>query len=95
MKILGVKEVEVVSDVICDICCCSTLTGGGGLEYGELRATWGHGAARDAKRYEVHLCERCFFQALATMQRQRHVETMFDENGENRCPEHFGLVAME
>ena len=50
MKILGVKEVEVVSDVICDICCCSTLTGGGGLEYGELRATWGHGAAHDAKR---------------------------------------------
>jgi hypothetical protein len=95
MKILGVKEVEVVSDVVCDICCRSTRAEGGGLEYGELRATWGTGSSRDGERYEVHLCERCFLQTLATMQRQRQVETMFDENGENRCPEHFGLVAME
>jgi hypothetical protein len=93
MKILGVQEIEVVSDVICDIC-CSTLTEGSGLEYGELRAIWGHGSARDGERYEVHLCERCFFQALATMKRQRHMETMVDENDDNRCPENFGLVAM-
>jgi len=94
MKILGVKEVEVVGDVVCDICCRSTQTEGGGLQYGELRAAWGHGSTRDGERYEVHLCERCFFHALATMRRQRQFETMFDENDDNRCPENFGLVTM-
>jgi len=54
MKILAVKEEEVVSDVVCDICCLSTHTEGGGLEYGELRASWGYGSEHDGERYEVH-----------------------------------------
>ena len=92
MKILSVKQVEVVSDVICDVCCRSTQTKEGGLEYGELRAAWGAGSSRDGERYEVHLCERCFFQALANLKHERQRETRFDENEENRCPENFGLV---
>lgn len=93
MKILGVMQVEVVSDVICDVCCRTTRTEGGGLEYGELRACWSSGSTHDGERYEVHLCQRCFFQSLSTMKNQRQTETRFDENDDNRCPENFGLIA--
>jgi len=93
MTILGVKAVEVVSDVICDICCGSTYTEGGGLEYGELRASWGYGSSHDGERYEVHLCQRCFFQALANLKHERQREMRFDESDDNRCPDNFGLVA--
>lgn len=90
---LGVKTATVVVDVVCDVCCRSTQAESGGFHYGELRAAWGYGSAHDGDRYEVHLCERCFFQALATMKRQRQVETMFDGNDDNRCPDNFGLKA--
>jgi len=95
MKILGVKDVEVVSEVMCDICCRSTQTEGGGLQYGELRAAWGYGSSHDGERYEVHLCECCFFEVLANLKHERQRETRFDESDENRCPESFGLVNPE
>jgi putative toxin-antitoxin system antitoxin component (TIGR02293 family) len=95
MKILGVKDVEVVSEVMCDICCRSTQTEGGGLQYGELWAAWGYGSSHDGERYEVHLCECCFFEVLANLKHERQRETRFDESDENRCPENFGLVTPE
>ena len=93
MKILGVKEVEIGSDVLCDICCHSTHTEGGGLEFGELRAAWGAGSSRDGERYEVHLRQRCFFVALAILKHERQRETRFDENDDNQCPDNFGFIA--
>lgn len=61
MKILGRVEQEAVTDLRCDICDESTRQASGNLQFGTLEAQWGYGTAHDGERYEVHLCERCFF----------------------------------
>lgn len=38
------------------------------------------GARCDGKRYELRLCEKCFFYALAIIKRKHLGEQIFDEN---------------
>lgn len=40
MKIIGRVEVEAVTDVVCDICRCSTRTNIGAHQFGTLQAHW-------------------------------------------------------
>lgn len=94
MKITGLVEVEAVTDVICDVCGCSTRRAAGGYQYGTLQAHWGYGSEHDGQRFEVHLCEHCFFQTLAYMKQERRVQQLFSdepapENGD------LGLVARD
>lgn len=91
------KVVDVVSDVRCDVCGASCLSGGdgGNLEFGTLSAKWGYGSQHDGEVYEVHLCERCFFPALASMQEQRRGSLMFSEEEEYAFNPDFGLVAKD
>ncbi|MNE91534.1 hypothetical protein D3C80_1891610 [compost metagenome] len=91
MKIMGRVEVEAVTDVRCDVCECSTRTGSGNLEYGTLDAHWGYGALHDGKRYEVHLCETCFFATLAYLKQERRTAHMFEDDP-RRTDGDFGLV---
>lgn len=82
MKITSRMEVEVVTDVRCDVCNCSTRLDSGNLEYGVLLAYWGDGASHEGARYEVHLCEGCFFGTLAYLRQERRIETMFDDTAQ-------------
>lgn len=52
------KEVEVVSDVRCDVCEESYHTEGAvsNIEFGTLSAQWGYGSQHGGEKYEVHLC---------------------------------------
>lgn len=79
MKVTEEKMVTVTMDVLCDVCSSSTTPPGGSAQYGMLTAHWGYGSKHDGERYEVHLCEQCFFSTLSTLRRQRMVEHMFDE----------------
>lgn len=79
MKITGDKQIESVIDVRCDICGLSTQTPCG-LQYGTLQANWGPGAKHDGERYEVHLCESCFFGTLAYVKQERRTQHLFDES---------------
>lgn len=38
MKIAGRVEVETVTEVVCDVCCCSTRLDAGGHQFGTLQA---------------------------------------------------------
>lgn len=67
------------ADVLCDVCGCSTRVPGCGLQYGTLQARWGYGARHDGERYRVHLCELCFFQALAGLRQERRISRLFDD----------------
>ena len=68
MKIMTQKVVDVVEDVRCDVCGDSTSREGEYLpQFGMLKADWGYGSRHDGERYELHLCEGCFFSALATL----------------------------
>ena len=80
MKILGRVEQQAVIDVRCDICDESTRLANGNLQYGTLEAQWGYGAAHDGERYEVHLCERCFFTTLAYLKQERRTVHLFDSD---------------
>ncbi|RMV71067.1 hypothetical protein ALP05_200033 [Pseudomonas caricapapayae] len=79
MKIISRVETDALTDVCCDICGTSTLHTLGNLQYGVLKADWGHGALHDGERYEVHLCETCFFSTIAYLKQERRTATMFEE----------------
>ena len=92
MKILGRVESEAVTDVRCDICDESTRLANGILQYGTLEAHWGYGAAHDGERYEVHLCERCFFTTLAYLKQERRTAHLFDIEP-NASEDELGLAS--
>lgn len=90
MKRVTTQPAETVVDIVCDVCGQSTRVDGFGLQFGTLQAHWGYGSKHDGERYEVHLCEMCFFGTLSHL-RERSVNTMFDGQS-NTAEEEFGLV---
>lgn len=92
MKVTEMQEVEVIKDVLCDICGDSTSGDNKhSPQFASLQADWGYGSAHDGEVYEVHLCEGCFFSALANLQEQRRSNLIFSEEGFQHNPD-FGLV---
>lgn len=73
----------------------STRVEGDSLQYAMLQARWGYGSAHDGERYEIHLCERCFFQAVASLKQERRAQTTFSENDKDKLTDNFGLVAVD
>lgn len=82
MKIAQASEPDVIADVVCDVCGMSTRDGEGQFQYGTMHASWGRGASHCGERYELHLCESCFFSQVAEMKRARWLAAMFDEDGD-------------
>ena len=82
MKVTEKVEVDAVTDVRCDVCLTSTQSKNGGLEFATLQAHWGYGSQHDGERYEVHLCEDCFFSTLAYFKQERRVQNLFSEEGD-------------
>ena len=83
----------MVNDVLCDVCSESTRISGYSMQFGVLHASWGYGSRHDGERYEVHLCECCFFRTLSGLRRERMVNTMFNEETEDLS--NFGRVARD
>jgi hypothetical protein len=98
MKIVGKVEIEAVTDVVCDACQLSTRVASGGHQYATLQAHWGYGTKHDGKRYELHLCEGCFFQTIANLKQERRTQSMFSDDGRADTAlvgEDFGLVTKD
>jgi hypothetical protein len=92
MKVKTLQQIEVVTDVRCDVCGCSTVMAEGySPQLGVLQAAWGYGSPHDGEQYEVELCESCFFEALAQLRRNRQVHFMFSDEQDWNIPD-FGLV---
>jgi hypothetical protein len=91
VKHIAAHPVKTIVDITCDVCCQSTLVEGYGQQFGTLQSLWGYGSKHDGQRYEVHLCESCFFRTLGALRRERMVNTMFDEEPDANQDE-FGLV---
>lgn len=70
MKVIGKVEIEGVSDVVCDVCRFTTRVDGGGLQFATLQAHWGYGSKHDGERWEIHLCESCFFKLLPALNKR-------------------------
>ena len=93
LKITATEQVQSVSDVLCDVCGKSTRVEGYGLQFGTLRASWGYGSAHDGERYEIHLCESCFFGTLSGLRRERMTNFMFSDEAQDLND--FGRVARD
>jgi hypothetical protein len=56
---------KVLSDVSCDICGKSTTNNINiGPDYATLESCWGYGSKNDGTKYNIELCETCFFEVL-------------------------------
>jgi len=95
MKITGRVEIEAVADVQCDVCRCSTRLDTGGLQFATLQAHWGFGTKHDGERYELHLCENCFFGTVAYLKQERRIQNLFDQNDQTSTADDFGLIARD
>lgn len=93
MKITTTEQAETVNDVLCDVCGDSTRVEGYGLQFGTLRANWGYGSNHDGERYELHLCEPCFFRTVSGLRRERMVNFMFTDEPQDL--DSFGRVARD
>ncbi len=78
----------------CAVCDSDTRVLGYGQQFGTLQARWGYGSQHDGERYQVHLCEACFFGALAYLRRARRIYTLFDDELLADEPA-FGLVSRD
>ncbi|RIA35945.1 hypothetical protein DFO61_0399 [Ectopseudomonas oleovorans] len=93
MKITTVEQTESISDIVCDVCGSSTRIEGHGLQFGTLNASWGYGSSHDGERYEVHLCEPCFFRTLSALKREHMVNFMFSDEGQDLSE--FGRIVRD
>ena len=48
MEIKQLQQVEIMTDVVCDVCNQSTK-----LQFATLSAHWGYGSTHDGERYEL------------------------------------------
>nr|WP_090438982.1 hypothetical protein [Pseudomonas benzenivorans] len=93
MKITTTEQTESISDVVCDVCGSSTRVEGYGFQFGTLHAIWGYGSSHDGERYEVHLCEPCFFRTLSALKREHMLNFMFSD--EDQDLSEFGRIARD
>jgi hypothetical protein len=91
MKTTAVDQIESASDVLCDVCNESTSVESHGPQFGTLLANWEFHSPPNGERYEIHLCEPCFFTVLAGLRRTRLLNTMFSDGWEDLSD--FGRVA--
>lgn len=73
------KPIQNNGDILCDVCGGDTCVPGYGQQFGTLQALWGYGSQHDGERYRVHLCESCFFWALACLRQERRINRLFDD----------------
>ena len=60
MKKIANKTIEVIDDIICDICgnnCKDKLEN---IESAALTAYWGYTSRKDGQQFELDICENCF-----------------------------------
>lgn len=91
MQVKAVVPTEQVVDVRCDVCGESSKKAEQ-MNYATLSANWGYGSRHDGERYQVDLCESCFFEALANLRQSHRQINMFADDYEPVDPERFGRV---
>ncbi|EKP0278567.1 hypothetical protein JGK46_002435 [Aeromonas bestiarum] len=93
MKVEVMDPTKQVVDILCDVCGCSTRTSCGTQEYGTLEANWGYSSVHHhGERYQMYLCENCFFQTLVNLRQEHRLQNMFSEDYQPADPDTFGRV---
>lgn len=73
MKTFKEQLRRVVDDVHCDVCGKSTTNYADyiGPDYGTLESCWGYGSDHDGSKYNIDLCETCFFDVINFLKEKR------------------------
>lgn len=72
MKTFKEQLRKVVDDVHCDVCGKSTTVNTNiGPDYATLESYWGYGSKHDGSKYDIELCETCFFEVLDFIKQKR------------------------
>ena len=72
MKTFKEQLRKVVDDVNCDVCGKSTtINTNVGPDYATLESCWGYGSEKDGTKYNIELCETCFFEVLSFIKEKR------------------------
>jgi hypothetical protein len=72
MRTWKTKTTKVVDDVHCDACGKSTTNNTNiGPDYATLESCWGYGSVNDGSKYNIDLCEECFFEVLNFIKEKR------------------------
>ena len=72
MRTWKTKTTKVVDDVSCDACGKSTTNYSDvGPDYATLESCWGYGSSNDGSKYNIDLCEECFFEVLNFIKEKR------------------------
>lgn len=61
------QVVELIVDILCDICGESCITKYGNFEYMKLETTWGYGTNLDGTTWVAEVCEKCVLDKLQQM----------------------------
>lgn len=92
MSISSESDSGAVPDVVCDVCGDSVRVEGR-PQFATLQASWREGSEHSGEDYELHLCERCFFNQVANMKRMRWLGCMFEDAGDSLLQdESYGRV---
>lgn len=82
MKTYKRKTVKVLDKIFCD-CCGKQCTDDfyHNHENATLEAAWGYNSGRDGEKWEVHLCESCFYETIRFLKDKRfeHFQADFNE----------------
>lgn len=72
MKTFKEQLRRVVDDVCCDTCGKSTTINTNiGPDYATLESCWGYGSYHDGSKYNIDLCETCFFDVINFIKEKR------------------------
>jgi hypothetical protein len=72
MKTFKEQLRKVVDDIHCDSCGKSTTNYSDiGPDYATLESCWGYGSYHDGNKYNIDLCETCFFDVINFIKEQR------------------------
>lgn len=72
MKTFKETKIKIIDDVHCDACGKSTTINTNiGPDYATLESCWGYGSYHDGTKYDVHLCETCFFDVINFLKEKR------------------------
>ena len=77
---MKITEADTVTDVLCDVCRCTTRLDTGENQFGTLQASWGRGTVHDGDRYELHLCEDCFLKTVAYVKQERRIQNLLSDD---------------
>ena len=72
MKTYKKKLTKVIDQILCDCCGQSTTNIEQiGPDYATLESCWGYGSPNDGVKYDIQLCENCFYDILKTIRQKR------------------------